>query len=295
MTIRHLNVFIKVCELNSISKAAEELHIAQPSVSQAIKDMEEYYDVVLFDRVNRKIILTHEGELLLQEAKDVLREFDQFETLAKKEDLNPVIKIGATMTFGAFIIPKLYKLIREQIPEAEPQFVIDKPVELEDKIHKGDLDFVLQEGVINSKLLHAVHIGDDELVAVCSPNFDAPSKISLAELVNYKLLLRERGNPSRRILDYQLHMKGIRVPTPLLESVSNNCILTMTMEGQGIGIVPAAIARRQLALGTIRKIELDTPLARRLFLISHKEKIFNRTCKKAYNIALHILEKKSEN
>jgi len=292
MTIRHLIVFIKVCEFNSVSKAAEDLHIAQPSVSQTIKDIENYYNVILFDRVNKKMILTREGELLLQEAKDVIREFNQFETLAKKEDLNPVVKIGATMSFGAFIIPKFNKLIKEQIKESKPLFIIDKPAAIEDRILKGDLDFALQEGVIKSSLLNAVHIGDDELVAICSIDFSAPEALKLTELVNYPLLLREVGNPARRILDYQLQMKGVRIPTPLVESVSNNCILSMALEGEGIGILPAAIARRFLNNGSIRKIELDTPLKRKLFLVSHKEKIFNRTCKKAYDIALHILEKK---
>lgn len=292
MTIRHLIVFIKVCELGSISKTAEALHIAQPSVSQAIKDIENYYDVILFDRVNRKIVITREGELLLQEAKDVIREFDQFEILARKENLNPVVKIGATMTFGAFIIPKFAKLIHELIPDADPKFFVDKPSALEEKIHKGDLDFALQEGVINSKLLKAVQIGSDELIAICSPTYNAPEKLNITNLVDYPLLLRERGNPSRRILDYLLQMKGIPVPSPLVESVSNNCILSMAMEGEGIGILPSAIARRYLANGSIRRIELDIPLRRKLFLVSHKEKIFNSTCKKAYDIALKILEKK---
>lgn len=292
MTIRHLIVFIKVCELGSISKTAEALHIAQPSVSQAIKDIENYYNIILFNRVNRKISITLEGELLLQEAKDVIREFEQFETLARKENLNPIIKIGATMSFGAFVIPKFAKLIHELIPGADPKFTIDKPSSLEDKIHKGDLDFALQEGVINSKLLKAIQIGSDELIAICSPNYNVPDKLELTQLVNYPLLLREPGNPSRRILDYQLQMRGIPIPSPLVESVSNNCILSMAMEGQGIGILPAAIARRFLATGSIRKIELDVSLKRKLYLVSHKEKIFNPTCKKAYDIALNILEKK---
>lgn len=291
MTIRHLKTFILVCETGSISKAAEELCVAQPSVSQTIKELESYYDVILFNRVNRKLLLTREGELLLQEAKDVVREFDQFETLARKEDLNPIIKIGATMSFGAYIIPKLNQLLREEIPGVDPKFFIDKPAGIEEKIHLGDLDFALCEGVINSKLLKSICIGEDELIAICAPSYNAPNKLKLEELKKYNLLLRERGNPSRRILDYQYHLQGLKVPSPLMESVSNNCILSMASEGQGIGILPSAIAKRSLENGVIRRIELDVPLKRKLFLVTHKEKILNRPCKKAYNIALHILDK----
>lgn len=292
MTIRHLSVFIKVCEFSSISKTALELHITQPSVSQTIKELEDYYDVVLFNRVNKKLVLTNEGKILLTKAKEVTREFSEFETLAKKEDLNPIIKIGATMTFGAFIIPKFNKQIKENIPTANPLFFIEKPAVLQEKILRGDLDFALQEGVINSRMIKAVHIGDDELIAVCSPSFNAPNEMKLVDLVNYDLLLREVGNPSRRILDYHLLIKGIKLHQPRLESVSNNVILSMAIEGQGIGILPQAIARRFLQSGVIRQINLDTPLKRKLFLLSHKNKVFNTISLKAYRLALNILEKK---
>lgn len=290
MTIRHLNVFIKVAELLSISKTAEALHITQPSVSQTIKEIEEHYGVILFNRVNRKLELTNEGKLLLKEAKDVIVEFEEFEQLAIKEDLDTTIRIGATMTFGAFIIPKFNTLIKETIKNAKPLFTIDKPQGLQDKILKGELDFAFEEGVVSTDALKAIHIGNDELIAICAPDFPAPSKMKITDLVNYDLLLREEGNPSRRILDYQLIIKGVKVPEPKLESVSNNVILSMAMAGQGIGILPQAIARRFLQSGQIRQIELDTPLKRKLFLITHKNKLFNKTTQKAYDLALTILK-----
>lgn len=292
MTIRHLSTFIKVCELNSVTKAAEELHISQPSVSECLKELEEYYGVILFDRVGKKLVITPEGLILLREAKDVIREFDEFESIARNENLNKDIRIGATMTFGAFIVPKLNKLIHENIKEANPLFYIDKPAGLEEKIIKGDLDFALEEGVINSELLIATNTGEDELVAICSIEFNAPNKLKLTDLIKYDLLLRERGNPSRRILDYELLKKGVKLSTPRVESVSNNAILSMAMEGQGIGILPSAIARKYILSGAIRRIELDTPLKRKLFLVRHKHKTFNKTCKRVYDMALTILENK---
>lgn len=291
MTIRHLKVFIKVCELGSVSKTAEELCIAQPSVSQTIKELESYYDVVLFDRVNKRLMLTHEGEILLQEARDVIREFDEFESIARNEELNPTVRIGSTITFGSFVIPKFNKLVKEQVPYADPKFYIDKPAALEEKILRGELDFGLEEGVINHELIKTVHIGDDELIAICGIDFDAPESLKLTDLVNYDLLLREKGNPARRILDYQLGIKGVKLGEPRVESICNNVIVAMAIENQGIGILPAATARRWLQEGKIRQIALDVPLKRKLFLVSHKNKTFNATAKKLYKIASTILQK----
>lgn len=291
MTIRHLKVFIKVCELGSVSKTAEELCIAQPSVSQTIKELECYYDVTLFDRINKHLVLTHEGEILLQEARDVIREFDEFESIARNEELNPTVRIGSTITFGSFVIPKLNKIVKQEVPGADPKFYIDKPASLEEKILRGELDFGLEEGLINHKLIKAVHIGDDELIAICGKDFDAPESLKLTDLVKYDLLLREKGNPARRILDYQLGIKGVKLGEPKVESICNNVILAMAIENQGIGILPAATARRWLKEGVIRQITLDVPLKRKLFLISHKNKTFNATSKKLYKIASTILQK----
>ncbi len=71
MSIRHLKTFILVCDLGSISKASEQLHVAQPAVSQTISDLENYYGITLFDRINRKLILTKEGQTLYKKANEV--------------------------------------------------------------------------------------------------------------------------------------------------------------------------------------------------------------------------------
>ena len=292
MTIRHLNVFIKVCELGSVSKAAEELCVAQPSVSQTIKELESYYKVVLFDRVNKHLVLTHEGQILLQEAKDVIREFEEFENIALNRDLNPTVKIGATITFGNFVIPKFNKEIKEKYPNADPLFIVDKPAEIECRLLHGDLDFAFIEGAITSKLLKSQKIGNDELIAICASSSSIPEKLSLVDLTKYDLFVREKGNPARRVLDYQLGTKGYKLHEPRVEAVCNSVILSMAIEGQGIGILPAATARRWLKEGVIRKIELDTPLNRNLYLVWHKNKTFNRTSSNLFEIAKHILEKK---
>ena len=69
MTIRHLKVFVEVCENSSITKTAEIMHIAQPAISQTIADIEKYYNVILFNRINQRLVITETGKILLQKAK----------------------------------------------------------------------------------------------------------------------------------------------------------------------------------------------------------------------------------
>ena len=79
MTIRHLKILIAVCENGSITKAAEMLHIAQPAVSCTIAEIEKYYKVVLFDRINQRLVITDAGKNLLLKAREVIASFDDFE------------------------------------------------------------------------------------------------------------------------------------------------------------------------------------------------------------------------
>lgn len=290
MTIRHLKVFIKVCECESISKAADELFVAQPSVSQTIKELEDYYHVILFDRVNRKLLLTKEGEVLLAKAKEVVNGFKEFEALANKDDLNPSIKVGATMSFGEFLLPKFVKELKEKLPEVDPHIFIDKASGLEEKVIKGDLDFAIVEGLIANESLKATEIGEDSLVCVASPTFNIPNKIKLVDLTKYDLLLREVGSPSRRILDYQLALKGIKIIRPRLESISNNVVISMALSGVGIGILPSTLAKKYLDDGTLKEIQLDVPLNRRLYIITTPLKKFNKISEKAFNICITLLK-----
>ena len=79
MTIRHLKVFLAVAETGKMSAAADQLFIAQPSVSQAIADIEKYYNVRLFERLSRKLYITPAGERLLDYARHIVALFDEME------------------------------------------------------------------------------------------------------------------------------------------------------------------------------------------------------------------------
>ena len=188
MTVRHLKTFILVAEQGSISKAANVLHVAQPSVSQTIKELEHYYDAHLFNREGKTLTLTIEGEALLAKAKEVVYSFSEFEDLATKAAFSPTINIGATMTFGTFTLPNLILDLKKEIPNLDPYFYIDKIKGLEEKILNGDLDFAITEGLVKSKSIKMDIFGTDNLVAVKGNEYNAPNKLKLKDLLNYDLL-----------------------------------------------------------------------------------------------------------
>ena len=83
MTLRHLRIFVAVCETGSMTAAASQLFIAQPSISLAVSEMEEYYGVKLFDRISRKLYLTENGRRALQYARHIIDLLDEMELWVK--------------------------------------------------------------------------------------------------------------------------------------------------------------------------------------------------------------------
>ena len=79
MTLRHLRIFVEVCRTGSITKAAESLHLSQPAVSLAIRQLEEYYGILLFDRISKKLYLTESGNKMLSYASHIIESFDDME------------------------------------------------------------------------------------------------------------------------------------------------------------------------------------------------------------------------
>ena len=79
MTLRHLTIFIKVADLGGMNKAAKALHISQPSISQAVSELERYYGVKLFERLSQKIYITKEGEMLLSFSRHIVDSFSKME------------------------------------------------------------------------------------------------------------------------------------------------------------------------------------------------------------------------
>lgn len=293
MTIRHLKVFIKVAELESISKCAEELMIAQPSVSQTIKELEHYYNVTLFNRNNRKLTLTKEGLSLLNKAKRACSTFDEFEYSAKQEEMSKRIKIGATLTFGMTFIPGFTKTLKENIPNVDPYIYIDKTDGLERKIINGDLDFAITEGQTSDDNISSIAFGKDRLICVASIDYDVPNKISIQDLDKYDFIRREKGSASRKILDSVLLRRGIKIFNPRMESVSNASIIAMVKANQGIALLPRELVQTYLENNTFKSIELDETLERKLSVIIHKNKKFTKVGKLAYSLCLEKLNNKN--
>ena len=110
MTLRHMKIYVAVFHHSNITKAAEELHLAQPSVSLAIKELEEYYGIRLFERMGRRILPTEGGKEFYGYALHIVSLFDEMEKKVRNWDTIGNLRVGASVTIGTQLLPEFRRL-----------------------------------------------------------------------------------------------------------------------------------------------------------------------------------------
>ena len=147
MTIRHLKIFKTVADLGGMSKAAKELHITQPSISQAIAELEKYYGVKLFERLSQKIYLTKEGELMLSFSRHILDSFEQMEAAMNQAAEKSSLRIGCSVSVGTCLIEEILDEAKERIPQCQISVIVANSSEIEQLILTNEVDVGIVEGI----------------------------------------------------------------------------------------------------------------------------------------------------
>ena len=167
MTIRHLKIFIAVAETGKMSLAAEKLYITQPTVSQAIRELEEHYNTLLFQRLSKKLYITESGKQLLVYAKQAVDQFERVEEKMAFVDGREKLCIGATMTVGSSLLSPILKKLSED-PTLDLYSYVGNTAAVEEKLLNAELMVGIVEGSIKSHDLVSIPVVDDSLVLVCS-------------------------------------------------------------------------------------------------------------------------------
>lgn len=274
MTLRHLKIFVCVYQNKSITKAGEMLHIAQPSISLAIKELESYYGIVFFDRIAKKIYPTECGDKLYQYAIHIVSLFEEMETDIKKWNDNNTLTVGSSITVGNFLIPNVVTKYKTRYPDARVHVMIKNTETIVQYILDNQIDFGIIEGDAHEKQIIQLPILDDRLCLIVPKNhpLTRKSNVYLSDLVSYDLLLREPGSAGRDIIDSVFAANSISI-TPLWESVSTQALIRGVMNNIGISILPYLLVKEHLDKNEIIEIPLkDFNFKRHFSIIYHKNK-----------------------
>jgi DNA-binding transcriptional LysR family regulator len=248
MDLRHARTFVTVAELGTVSKAAQQLNIAQPALSRQIADLEQQLGLKLFDRVGRRLLLTGEGEQLLPACRALLscanavsehaRHLQRGDTGVLKVAASPQIIEGAVAEFlarYAEVYPNVQVKLSEAIGWAETAAMLERG-----DVHLG---INLMRAVQPDDQRFASHALEPvDLLAACrsSTVLGKNGKIEIAQLEPYPLLVLETSYVFRRNFDAACRLAGLS-PNIVYESRTPHTLLVMAESGHGVAIIPSVL------------------------------------------------------
>lgn len=272
-----LKVFRSVAHHLNFTKAAEELYVSQPAITRHIKELETEYGLRLFERTNGHLLLTEAGKCLLIHVEKILEAHDALEYEMRKLSGNfgGVLRIGASTTIAQYIIPQVLADFSLLHPKVELILRSGNSGEIESALLAHEIDLGLVEGSSRQRMLHYTPFLKDELVAfVCTDSYLAQrDELSLADLLQVPIVLREQGSGTLDVFTTALLKKGIRLGD-LNAKIHLGCtesIKRFLLRTDAVGIVSVRAIRDELNRGLYKVLELDDfPLMRELSIVQRQ-------------------------
>lgn len=279
MTIRHLKIFITVAETGKMSLAAKKLYLTQPTISQAIRELEEHYETRLFDRLSKRLYITEEGRHLLVLARNAVNAFEELEHQMQSEAATEHFRIGATVTIGSCLLPSLLSDFQKARPQVDTFSYIGNTQIIEEKLLASELDVGIVEGVIKSPDLISVPIAEDFLVLACSQDHPFAQKkvFSPSDLEGQDFVMREKGSGTRELFENYLNTNHVhihcRMEAPFPEAMKHAILSNHCM-----AVISVRLIEEEIRKGTIHMLRHPENAWDRTFnLVYHKNKFLSES------------------
>jgi DNA-binding transcriptional LysR family regulator len=277
LTLEQLRIFVAVAERENMTRASDALGLVQSAVSSAIGTLERQHGVTLFHRIGRRIQLTDEGRIFLDEAKAVLSRASTAElTLTELGGLRAgVLSIHASQTIASYWLPKYLVRYREKYPKISIRLSIGNTSQVAKAVASGDAELGFVEGQVADPVIEDEVIEGDRLVVVVGMkhSWARRDQIEPHELVDSDWVLREPGSGTRSEFEEALTVLGI-APTSLrlaLELPSNEAVRTAVESGNAATATSELVAARGFSLGTLHKVGIELP-ARAFHVLRHRQR-----------------------
>lgn len=258
MNIRQLEIFCTLCREGSVTGAARALYMTQPAVTHVISALEEEAGCPLFDRISRRLYLNASGRRFKEKAEQILELFGELSVnFAESEEKTP-IHLGANITIANFWLPKVWEEFARLYPQTPVQVTVDSAARIEEELLAYRLDFGFLEGNIHSGRLESLEFGAYRVGVYAAPGHPLASReiCRPEELVQERLLLREKGSAVRDVFDHGLYGLGLTAE-PACTSVNTQALVRMAGQGLGAAVLPEPVAEPEIQAGRLKEIRVE--------------------------------------
>ncbi|QNO15369.1 LysR family transcriptional regulator [Alkalicella caledoniensis] len=273
MNLQYLKAFYITVKLNSISKAAKELHLTQPGLSMQIQSLEKELEVMLLIRSNKGVELTEAGKVVFDYADTMLsmqhnieRDLENLKT-SKKE-----LIIGSCKAIGEYALPCSIYVYKQAHPEVYIDYDIANTEDVLKKLSDRTINLGIIQNFVEQKDIIMEKITSDKLLLVTSLPM-LRSKITLKELCKLPLIFRETGSGARRTISeclskYNIGLENLNI---IYQLNSMEAIKSSIISGKGISFVPELTIKRELKDSVLREIEVENLNLQSDFYVAYRK------------------------
>ncbi|MBI0130636.1 MULTISPECIES: hydrogen peroxide-inducible genes activator [Snodgrassella] len=278
MTLTELRYIVAVAQEKHFGRAAQRCFVSQPTLSIAIKKLEEELGLALFDRSSNEVMTTDAGQRIVVQARRVLEEADRIKLMANQEqsELEGIFKLGLIFTIAPYLLPKLILSLREMAPEMPLQLDENYTDVLKESLKRGDLDAIVVAEPFVETGLETIPLYDEPFFVIVPKGhaFEQLDEVTPKQLGEERVLLLTEGNCMRdnvlascQELASRQKIQGL---SNSIQGSSINTIRHMVASGLGISVMPAtALTENDHLLFSIIPFTSPTP-ERRVVLASRR-------------------------
>lgn len=282
MADRRLQVFHAVAKHLSFTLAADALFMTQPAVTFQIKQLEEQFNTRLFERRHGGISLTPAGDLVLSYAEKILALSDEMETRIDEMtgEMRGPLLVGASTTIAEFMLPSILGQFNALYPQVRASLFVANSGRIENRVAEHALDVGLIEAPPRLPGLTSQICCEDELVAICAPDYPLAGMKSVTPkvLAEHEFISREPGSGARDVTNtyFRSHKIAPETLKTQMELGSPQALKGVVATGLGFAIVSRVAVEKERQLGTLVAIPLKPPLKRSLYLVYPQDRFQSR-------------------
>lgn len=274
MDIRQLSYFIEVAKHQSFTKAAQALHVTQPTLSKMVKNLEQEMDVSLFDRSSRKVRLTDAGEVVYIQAQKIVNSLDDLSSsLYDVMNLNKgKIKIGLPPVISTLFFPTIIAAFQSRYPDVTVILVEDGAKKVEEKVADGEVDLGFVMLPVEPERFDVVPFVDQEIKLLVHEDHPLADQ-EIRDLIDFRndpfLLLSKEFTLNGRTVEF-CRSEGFE-PKIAYESSQWDFIVGMVEKNLGVTLMPKLICDR-VQDGPFKTVSLTQTFPWRLGIIMAKNR-----------------------
>jgi DNA-binding transcriptional LysR family regulator len=256
-TLNQLQVFLHVTRSQSITKAAEELHLTQPAVSIQLKNFQDQFDIALTEVIGRKLYVTEFGKEIAAAAESILEQVYAIDskTSAHKGLLTGKLKVSVVST-GKYVMPYFLTGFIKANPSVDLVMDVTNKTRVLESLSRNEVDFSLVSILPEDFEVNKINLLENQLYLVGNQNTKVSRDTSPRELFsNLPLIFREAGSGTRQTMEKFIQRQHLQVRKKL-ELTSNEAVKQAVMAGLGYSIMPLIGIRNEIQNGWLKIIPI---------------------------------------